>query len=867
MKHLERTIRILLASVMLVLLFASATPPAAFAQEGGDDGLPPTSEEPPTPPLPKPPKPDFEEPPALPEGSLSEDLLLPQQADSVSIYDVIIDIQSYSDLATLQSMSLPCGVVGECQLEVTGDTLNAFKAADLSFFVVRKGIQAEVGAVPDGLAPAVTTSASVSRSDDVILKDYGDGAGSTVYGVEVSGAPDTAFIVDVDYDLRIAHTYVNDLLVNLRVHSAAMMFLWPRWGGVTDNGEDDDPEDDLDIELTRTITSAFDGLPVNGWYEVIAADNAPLDSGIFDYLTITVWYDDTAALSPPSNDDMAGAWGHNGNFVEAQYNNAATTEAGEPSYSCGSGVGATVWYRLTPSQTKTYMMETTVSNFDTVLHVFEDLGGGSLSLVACNDDYGNSVQSAVIFNAQAGKSYLISVGGYGATKGHIHFLATDIPPFAGCANQNSVPKAECKVLVDLYNSTNGPSWYENTGWLATKEVCLWQGVECYNGRVWGIELAGNNLDGSLPSSLGKLKAARYLNLPYNILTGSIPAALGDLSKLEYLGLAQNALTGSVPGTLGNLNNLLNLDFWGNALTGSIPWQLGNLSKLKWLNLSDNDFSGAVPWQLGKLSQLLYLWMHTNTSLEGSVPPSFAGLENLEQFYYDGTSLCDPSDTRYQTWLANVPSASGPPAVCVNLFKDSFELASLGSWDATQNFTVSAKCALDGKFGACAPFGKSAPRYLVKLLGTSETDLAVRFRLDVNSVPLPDGKTFKVLKVEDIGSGKLVYQLLLRRYSGKYQLKVIAKQDDGSTKKSGWIRIPDRPRIVEVEWEAASAPGANDGHLRLFVQGMRKAYLGGIDNDTFEAEQVTLGVMKTIKLSGKMKFDDIVIGTYGPIGMP
>jgi hypothetical protein len=205
--------------------------------------------------------------------------------------------------------------------------------------------------------------------------------------------------------------------------------------------------------------------------------------------------------------------------------------------------------------------------------------------------------------------------------------------------------------------------------------------------------------------------------------------------------------------------------------------------------------------------------------------------------------------------------------CINIFKDSFETGDLYYWDATQNFTVSAKCALNGWFGACAPFTKSAPRYLVKLLGTSETDLAVRFRLDVNSIPLPDAKTFKILNVDDIGSGKLVFQLLLRRYNSKYQLKVIAKQDDGSTKKSGWIKIPDKPNIIEVEWEAASAPAANDGYLRLFVGGMQKAYLDGIDSNTLEAEKVTLGVLKAIKLSGKMKFDDIVIGNYGPIGMP
>jgi hypothetical protein len=888
MKHFERITRILLAAVMLALLFASTATQAALAQDGGEDDPPPPREEPP-----KPPKPDPEDIPTLPEGTLPEDLLLPQQDGGITVYDITIDIQTYADLVTVQSMSFSCGAIGECQLEVTGDALNALKAVGISFVVARKGIQAEAEAAPDALPPAAAASVSASRTDDLLLLDYGTWVSGQNYGVEITGAPDTAYINSVDYDLRIDHTYVSDLEISLFAHyGIADKSLWKRYGGVTDSGYDDDPEDDLDIELAGS-TSDFDGLPVNGYYSLFIRDWAPLDTGIADHLTVTVWYDDATSLPPPFNDDMAGAWSVGSiPFETTQWTNAATLEAGEPSYSCGWSLDNTVWFRLNPSQTKVYMVDTYFSRFNAVLHVFEDLGGGSLSLVTCNDNYAGGTFPRVLFNAQVGKSYLISVGGFGGANGYLEFnVDDDIPPFTGCANQTKVPRAECKALVDLYNSTNGSSWHENVGWLVTRDVCMWYGVDCYNGHVWEIELTNNNLDGSLPASLGKLGAARHLNFYSNILTGNIPAALGNLSKLEYLNLSTNNFSGGIPKALGNLNKLTVLDLSGNALSGSIPkalgnlnklktldlsenlfngtipWQLGKLSKLERLNLSDNNFSGAIPWQLGKLSKLEYLWLGHNSLLKGSVPPSFADLWNIETFVYNNTSLCDPRDYLYQFWLGYVPSTSGTGVTCINLFKDSFEAGNLYSWDVTQNFNVRPNCALDGDYGACAPFGKSDSRYLVKLLGSSETDLAVRFRLDVNSVPLPHASIFKILDVYDSGSGNMVFQLLLRRYSGKYQLKVIAKQDDGSTKKSGWIKIPDKPRIIEVEWEAASAPAAADGHLRLFVQGVQKAYLGEIDNDTLEAEMVTLGVLKTIKLSGKMKFDGIIIGNYGPIGMP
>jgi len=36
-----------------------------------------------------------------------------------------------------------------------------------------------------------------------------------------------------------------------------------------------------------------------------------------------------------------------------------------------------------------------------------------------------------------------------------------------CASVNPIPSAECETLVALYNSTNGPNWADNSGWLTS----------------------------------------------------------------------------------------------------------------------------------------------------------------------------------------------------------------------------------------------------------------------------------------------------------------------------------------------------------------------------------------------------------------
>ena len=109
--------------------------------------------------------------------------------------------------------------------------------------------------------------------------------------------------------------------------------------------------------------------------------------------------------------------------------------------------------------------------------------------------------------------------------------------------------------MTLYNSTNGASWSNHDGWLATNTPCSWNGVTCQEGHVTVLYLA------------------------YNQLTGSIPAELGSLTHLTDLYLASNQLTGSIPAELGSLANLSSLNLYANQLTGSIPLQLGSLTNL------------------------------------------------------------------------------------------------------------------------------------------------------------------------------------------------------------------------------------------------------------------------------------------------
>ncbi|MFM7174747.1 MAG: hypothetical protein ACKO4U_17105, partial [Caldilinea sp.] len=72
---------------------------------------------------------------------------------------------------------------------------------------------------------------------------------------------------------------------------------------------------------------------------------------------------------------------------------------------------ASVWYRLTPAVNGTLEIQTTNSNYDTVLAVFTG-SRGALTSRACNDDANNSLQSRVALPVTAGTIYYIEVAQY-----------------------------------------------------------------------------------------------------------------------------------------------------------------------------------------------------------------------------------------------------------------------------------------------------------------------------------------------------------------------------------------------------------------------------------------------------------------------
>ncbi len=192
---------------------------------------------------------------------------------------------------------------------------------------------------------------------------------------------------------------------------------------------------------------------------------------------------------------------------------------------------------------------------------------------------------------------------------------------------SQVLEQDSLALVAFYNSTGGPNWNNNSGWL-TGPVSTWYGVTVENRRVIKLEVSSNNINGTIPDEIGTLNKLIKISLSNNSnLTGEIPESIFNIDSLLWLAIGNCSLTGTIPHAIGNCCYLKSISFRENDLTGLIPPEIGNLDSLQHLYLFNNQLTGSIPPELGNCLSLQELDLDKN-QLYGSIPPELANLSNL-----------------------------------------------------------------------------------------------------------------------------------------------------------------------------------------------------------------------------------------------
>ena len=211
------------------------------------------------------------------------------------------------------------------------------------------------------------------------------------------------------------------------------------------------------------------------------------------------------------------------------------------------------------------------------------------------------------------------------------FIGSPFYPAAQVLPQDSL------ALVAFYNSTGGPNWNNNTGWL-TGPVSTWYGVTVEGNRVSKLVMYNNNLNGFVPPDIGDLNDLTNLALGYEpMLHGVIPPEIGQILGLKGLFIGNCAITGTIPNTIGNCSLLEFINIWETNLSGSIPPEIGNLDNLLTLDLHDNQIGGPIPPELGNCTQLQELRLNNN-QLSGTIPPSLSNCNQIEILYLHDNNL-------------------------------------------------------------------------------------------------------------------------------------------------------------------------------------------------------------------------------------
>nr|XP_023914473.1 receptor-like protein EIX2 [Quercus suber] len=172
-------------------------------------------------------------------------------------------------------------------------------------------------------------------------------------------------------------------------------------------------------------------------------------------------------------------------------------------------------------------------------------------------------------------------------------------------------------FIDLsYNCFKGPIplWFTNVTELYLKSNSfsgtIPSNIDDLMPRLRCLDLSENNLNGTIPLSVWKIKDLGGLYLRSNKLSGGLPDQWNETQPLWVVDISYN-LSGKIPSSMGFLCSLHVLVLSNNNLYGEIPSSLQdcplwcNLPALHILDLAQNNLFGRLPKCLGNFTALIF----------------------------------------------------------------------------------------------------------------------------------------------------------------------------------------------------------------------------------------------------------------------
>jgi parallel beta-helix repeat protein len=214
----------------------------------------------------------------------------------------------------------------------------------------------------------------------------------------------------------------------------------------------------------------------------------------------------------------------------------------------------------------------------------------------------------------------------------------------------------------------------------------------------------------------------------------------------------------------------------------------------------------------------------------------------------------PTQTNAPTGIPATPTQTDLPVPTATLtasdliFTDGFEVSDLSAWSSSttdaNDLSVTSAAALQGGYGLQALIDDGNKIFVSDDRPNAEPHYQVRFYFDPNSITMLNGEDFYIFQGY-ISASAAVLKVKFIFSNGSYQLKASLLNDDTTWTSSSSIPISDSSQFIELDWQAATAVGANNGSLTVWVNGVQQASLTGVDNDTQRMDSVQLGAVTGI----------------------
>ena len=230
----------------------------------------------------------------------------------------------------------------------------------------------------------------------------------------------------------------------------------------------------------------------------------------------------------------------------------------------------------------------------------------------------------------------------------------------------------------------------------------------------------------------------------------------------------------------------------------------------------------------------------------------------------GISNAGGCDTTYALTVQSfTPPPPGDP-----IFSDEFESGNLSQWSSNMgSLGVTNVAALVDNYGLQVLIPTTSASYVTDETPNAELTYHARFYFNPNSVSMASGDNF-TLFMGIQGNNTQVLQVQLRYTNGAYQLRTATLTDTTGNSLSSYVTISNGIHAVEVEWDASTGVGMNNGSTSLWVDDLLKVSQIGLDNDTRRIDRAELGAVTGIDAGtrGTLYFDAFNSRRFSHIGL-